>query len=1344
MTLKRGIALAAACWGFAALTAGAQVSWVAPLNPPTAIAADLTDTFVASAGDGTLIATGFGSDGEAVRMRIAKIAVNGTEQWVRWAGAGASSTTVATMASVARPPLLHTDGSITVSYAQGSNTCLENYAANGDRRAQYCLTTTATTGLRIVRGLDDEILFAAGSAPRTIRKLSRTGTLLWSTQENLSPPTYLASSIDSAGNYVEVYGLSMIFWSPLTGQRLATATLPQSFRTTGASWNSPIVSRSGRDVVLFRDLTTPGGATNAAVGRFGSDGSLRWSINLSFAGSAAANDTVTLHSADNDGVYVVRASNVAGGNSEIVKLSASGAILWQRNYFRIHRVLVENNTLTAIRSDVGASDSHSYVFHPAAANGDLDNPVIYSRPNSATPSGWFAVNGGTMATFVAAANAQEAGIASKLTYVGDVTANRWVYVTSNPRSASAAQLNCLMPRLSRSSPDGWWGRTQAISGSVSPADWASVSPAGSTGARTAVSAPACGPVVGADGARVVVSVTPRAAKVDNSGATAWTTAGVITPTGDTGQPVQAFAANGDTLYQIGNLLGRVSATGTILFETVVGGDTPRFLAIDSADAAWSVTTPPAVATSVLVTRVSSAGTLLWSTSISAQACATFATAARLTAGNELLVMTQSCGGQATLYKLDATGALVWQRSVSTPSPRSMSRLRALSVDSVGNIYAGGCSANALDPASGSDAASLVVSWSAAGNERWQAGADLIGGARECVTGLAIDGSDNLFASTTVLSATESSRAPVLWSLSSAGGERWRHATALANPTAGATDLALDTDGTLLALGEALANAAGPRLATLRRIDVSSIGSSLVLKVLAAPTQFIGYRAQFPITVGLRTLADAPATRAVDTVVWLAQVAGTGTLDGGLSCTILAGASSCTIADTRYDRVESGVILSASADGFVAVNTPSLAFSPSDTVTTLTPLVAGPYQAYSVLRVRASVDLPPPPAGGSAPGSLSGPSASGLPAGANCVPLSSTVVPAPVECDFLLRSGVMPLSAQFSSFDTGKYLSSAAVPLTLPRTQMATIIQATPDPANTYIAGDRVRYRVSVLVATTGFNATPFVSSSLSTSVGSCAFPLQLGSLANGYAGSYSLCELTSAPLGAFQATFSFSGDADLLPATPINVAATINAGAVLRRSGTTFQAGTSVCTLSPGVSCQFTDNSNNTWQCVGPSGMSGQVFLVPPANGIRYVYPATPFAYNNVVGIDSGVNSVNAVYPSTACNLDVDGDGARMTMTDGLLILRRMLGLSGDALLAGATHACSPRTATSVASSVNLTALDIDGDGSTRADTDGLLLLRSMLGIRGDAMVQDAIGAGAARRTTADINSYLQSTCLFP
>jgi hypothetical protein len=40
--------------------------------------------------------------------------------------------------------------------------------------------------------------------------------------------------------------------------------------------------------------------------------------------------------------------------------------------------------------------------------------------------------------------------------------------------------------------------------------------------------------------------------------------------------------------------------------------------------------------------------------------------------------------------------------------------------------------------------------------------------------------------------------------------------------------------------------------------------------------------------------------------------------------------------------------------------------------------------------------------------------------------------------------------------------------------------------------------------------------------------------------------------------------------------------------------------------------------------------------------------------------------------LDVDGDGEANALTDGLLILRAMLGLSGDALIAGASNASHP------------------------------------------------------------------------
>ncbi|MBL8310281.1 MAG: hypothetical protein JNL19_07655 [Burkholderiales bacterium] len=37
-----------------------------------------------------------------------------------------------------------------------------------------------------------------------------------------------------------------------------------------------------------------------------------------------------------------------------------------------------------------------------------------------------------------------------------------------------------------------------------------------------------------------------------------------------------------------------------------------------------------------------------------------------------------------------------------------------------------------------------------------------------------------------------------------------------------------------------------------------------------------------------------------------------------------------------------------------------------------------------------------------------------------------------------------------------------------------------------------------------------------------------------------------------------------------------------------------------------------------------------------------------------------------------DGDGQSLAMTDGLLILRAMLGLSGDALTAGAVNTAHP------------------------------------------------------------------------
>ena len=54
------------------------------------------------------------------------------------------------------------------------------------------------------------------------------------------------------------------------------------------------------------------------------------------------------------------------------------------------------------------------------------------------------------------------------------------------------------------------------------------------------------------------------------------------------------------------------------------------------------------------------------------------------------------------------------------------------------------------------------------------------------------------------------------------------------------------------------------------------------------------------------------------------------------------------------------------------------------------------------------------------------------------------------------------------------------------------------------------------------------------------------------------------------------------------------------------------------------------------------------------------------------------------------------------------------------------------------TLLDIDGNGAINPATDGLLIMRFMLGLRGDALVADALGtAPRARSTAVEIEAWL-------
>ncbi len=121
-----------------------------------------------------------------------------------------------------------------------------------------------------------------------------------------------------------------------------------------------------------------------------------------------------------------------------------------------------------------------------------------------------------------------------------------------------------------------------------------------------------------------------------------------------------------------------------------------------------------------------------------------------------------------------------------------------------------------------------------------------------------------------------------------------------------------------------------------------------------------------------------------------------------------------------------------------------------------------------------------------------------------------------------------------------------------------------------------------------------------------------------------------------------------------------------------------------------------------------------------------------------------------ACNLDLDGDGL-LTATDALIATRYLLGFRNAALAQGITFdACATNTGAAAlnnAASLLLAGsppiIDIDGDGLALGSTDGLLLLRSLIGLTGTTATNGAVASlPASRRAWTAARDYLNQTCL--
>ncbi len=111
--------------------------------------------------------------------------------------------------------------------------------------------------------------------------------------------------------------------------------------------------------------------------------------------------------------------------------------------------------------------------------------------------------------------------------------------------------------------------------------------------------------------------------------------------------------------------------------------------------------------------------------------------------------------------------------------------------------------------------------------------------------------------------------------------------------------------------------------------------------------------------------------------------------------------------------------------------------------------------------------------------------------------------------------------------------------------------------------------------------------------------------------------------------------------------------------------------------------------------------------------------------------------------LDLDGNGTIDPSTDGMLLLRAILGYRGTALTAGALAPNALRTAPE-AIQAHLTAmpLDFDGDGRLSLGVEGLLLLRLMQGRSDTELVAGIEWPG--RPSGAALRALFESRCATP
>ena len=195
---------------------------------------------------------------------------------------------------------------------------------------------------------------------------------------------------------------------------------------------------------------------------------------------------------------------------------------------------------------------------------------------------------------------------------------------------------------------------------------------------------------------------------------------------------------------------------------------------------------------------------------------------------------------------------------------------------------------------------------------------------------------------------------------------------------------------------------------------------------------------------------------------------------------------------------------------------------------------------------------------------------------------------------------------------------------------------------------------------------------------------------------------------------------------------------------------------SSGTAVATVASNTVTWN--GGIAAGGSVTITITATINTTTLPGTVVTNQGSIAFDSDGNGSNESATTTddpavagtndptsftvKASLDVDASRTSTrynALTDGRLVMRYLLGLSGSSLTSGALGPTASRTnpaAITAYLDAMRNALDVDGDSNADAMTDGVLILRYLLGLTGSALTQNALAPGATRNA-AQIEAYL-------